>query len=180
LALAIAGHFDLDVYIVCLPVNDNDLKTLFARVPRRSIIVLEDVENASSQPREGTASLSALLDTIDSAGDGHLIIMTSRHIELVDGALMEPDRVAMTIELGLADKEMIAGLFRFAYDDHEAAGPLAEEFAAKIPEREFSPAEVVSYFASNFQSREAAISGVEKWMATVRYEREKMGCQSAM
>jgi chaperone BCS1 len=178
LALAIAGHFGLDVYIVCLPVNDGDLKTLFARVPRRSIIVLEDVDNASSQPREGTACLSALLDAIDSAGDGRLIIMTTRHIELVDGALMEPDRVVMTTEFGLADKEMIAGLFRFAYD-HEAAGPLAEKFAAKIPEREFSPAEMMSYFASNFQSPEAAISGVEKWMATVRYEREKMGCQSA-
>lgn len=48
LALAIAGHFDLDVYIVCLPVNDSSLKTLFARVPPPSIIVLEDGENANS------------------------------------------------------------------------------------------------------------------------------------
>lgn len=174
LALAIAGHVHLDVYIVCLPVNDSNLKTLFALVPSRSIIVLEDVENANSQPREGTASLPALLDTIDSAGDGHLIIMTTRHIELVDGALMEPNRVAVKAEFGLAEKEMIAGLFRFAYQDHEAAGLLAEEFAAKVPDQEFSPAEVMSLFASNFSSPEAAVSGVEKWMATVRYEREKM------
>src|SRR4051812_31977715 len=48
LALAVAGHFDLDVYIVCLPVNDSDLKNLFARVPPRSIIVLEGVEDANS------------------------------------------------------------------------------------------------------------------------------------
>ncbi|KAK4194383.1 hypothetical protein QBC40DRAFT_188295, partial [Triangularia verruculosa] len=32
LTLAIARHFDLNIYIVCLPVNGNDLKTLFARV----------------------------------------------------------------------------------------------------------------------------------------------------
>jgi len=178
LALAIAGHFDLDVYIVCMPVNDSNLKTLLARVLTPSIIVLEDVENADSQPREGTASLSALLDAIDSAGDGHLIIMTTRHIELVDGALMEPSRVAVKAEFGLADKEMVAGLFRFAYEDHEAVGRLAEEFAAKLPEREFSPAEFMSFFASNFWSPEAAISGVEKWMAAVRDEREKMGRQS--
>jgi chaperone BCS1 len=103
--------------------------------------------------------------------------MSTRHIELVDGALMEPSRVAVKAEFGLADKEMIAGLFRFAYQDHEAAGLLAEEFAAKIPAREFSPAEVMSSLASNFLSPEAAISGAEKWMATVRYERKKMGHQ---
>ncbi|KAH6857099.1 P-loop containing nucleoside triphosphate hydrolase protein, partial [Chaetomium sp. MPI-CAGE-AT-0009] len=90
LALAIVGHFDLDVYIIYLPVSDSNLKTLFARVRPRSIIDLDDVEKANSQPYEGTASLSALLDAIDSIGDSHLIIMTTRHIELVDGALMEP------------------------------------------------------------------------------------------
>ncbi|KAK3302919.1 P-loop containing nucleoside triphosphate hydrolase protein, partial [Chaetomium strumarium] len=116
LALALAGHFDLDVYIVCQPVNDSDLKTLFSRIPPRSIIVLDGAEDANSQPREGTASLSALLDTIDSAGDGHVIIMTTRHIALVDSALiMEPSRVALTAGFGLADKEMIARLFRFTY-----------------------------------------------------------------
>ena len=41
LALAIAGHFTMDVYIACLPVNDSNLKSLFARVPARSVIVLE-------------------------------------------------------------------------------------------------------------------------------------------
>lgn len=87
--------------------------------------------------------------------------------------------VAITAKFGLADKEMIARLFHFTYNNHEEAGGLlVEEFATKIPEREFSPAEVRLFFASNFWSLEAAISGVEKWMATVRYEREKMWHQS--
>ncbi|KAL2126595.1 hypothetical protein VTI74DRAFT_569 [Chaetomium olivicolor] len=174
LALAMAGHFRRNVYIICLPLNDSDLKALFALVPPGSIIVLEGVENANSQPLEGTASLSALLDTIDSVVDGHLIIMTTRHIKLVDGALTEPNRVAISAEFGLAHKEMIAGLFRLAYDVHEAASLLAEEFAAKIPEREFTPAELMSFFALNPWSPEAAMSGVEEWMAKVRHEREMM------
>ncbi|KAK4245504.1 hypothetical protein C7999DRAFT_16301, partial [Corynascus novoguineensis] len=76
----ITGHFNIYIYIVCLPVNDSDLKNLFARVPPRSIIVLEGIEDANSQPREGSSSLSALLDTIDSTGDGHLIIITTYNI----------------------------------------------------------------------------------------------------
>jgi hypothetical protein len=74
--------------------------------------------------------------------------------------------VAVKAEFGLADKEMSPALFRFAYQDHEGAGPLAEEFAAKMPERNPARLEVMP---------EAAISRVEKWIATVRYEREKMG-----
>lgn len=98
--------------------------------------------------------------------------------KLVDGALKEPGRVNGEAEFRLADKEMIARLFRFAYQEHEAAGPLAEEFATKIPKREFSPAEVLSFLASNFRSPEGAVSGAEGWMATLRYERKKMGRQS--
>ena len=41
-------------------------------------------------------------------------------------------------QVDLADTGSIAELFRFAYQDHEAAGLLAEGFAAKIPGREFS------------------------------------------
>lgn len=55
-----------------------------------------------------------------------------RHIELVDSALIEPGRVAVTAEFGLADKEIMAGLFHLAYNDHEEAGGLlAEEFRRK-------------------------------------------------
>lgn len=134
------------------------------------------IENANSQPREGTASLSALLDTIESAGDSHLItIITTHHIELVAGALLEPRHVGVRAEFSLVDKEIIARLFRFAYQEHKVVGLLAEEFAAKIPDQEFSPAEVMSFFASNFLSPEAAVSGVQRWMAIVGYEREMMG-----
>jgi hypothetical protein len=107
------------------PSSNSDLKTLFSRVPPRCIIVLDGAEDASSQPREGTDFLSALLDTINSAGDGYVITMTTRHIDLVDiNALMGPGRVALTAEFGVADKEMIAGLFRSAYNGHQAAGLL--------------------------------------------------------
>ncbi|KXX74187.1 putative mitochondrial chaperone BCS1-A, partial [Madurella mycetomatis] len=130
----IAGHFGLDVYIICLPVNDSNLKTLFATVPPRSIIILEDVKSADSEAPKGVTSISALLNVIDSTGPGHMIIMTTCHIELVDGTLKEPGRVDMEAEFRLANKEMIARLFYFAYQEHEAAGLLAEKFSAKVPE----------------------------------------------
>jgi hypothetical protein len=39
--------------------------------------------------------------------------------------------VAVKAELGLPDKDMIAGLSCFVYQDHKAAGQLAVEFRRK-------------------------------------------------
>jgi len=106
------GVSSLDTYITELSVDDNSLKTLFTKVPGRCVILLEDVENAKLESPEGAASLSALLDAINSTGDGHVIIMTTRHLELVDNALT--GRVDVKTEFQLANKEMITQLFRFA------------------------------------------------------------------
>jgi mitochondrial chaperone BCS1 len=172
LALSIAGCFGLDTYITELSVNDNSLRALFTKAPGSCVILLEDVENAKPEPPQGAASLSALLDAIDSIRDGHVIIMTTRHLELVDNALT--GRADVTTEFRLANKEMISRLFRFAFQEHEAVDLLAYQFATKIPELEFSPAEVMSFLAGNFLSPEQALCEAEKWMATVRYERGKM------
>lgn len=102
-------------------------------------------------------------------------------------------------ELGLADKEMTADLFRLVFKPmecdiallkstqsdvlvgsgkntkvHEAAmilgeevkrvEQLAEEFAAKVPELEFSPAEILSFLMGYRQSPRQPIDNVEIWM----------------
>jgi chaperone BCS1 len=48
---------------------------------------------------------------------------------------------------------------------------LAKEFAARVPELEFSPAEVLSFILEYRQSPGEAIDNVEAWMTRIREER---------
>jgi len=65
--------------------------------------------------------------------------------------------------------------------DHEAVGSqgeevrrveqLAEEFAARVPELEFSPAEIYSFLLEHRQSAVQAVDDVEEWMTRIREEK---------
>jgi mitochondrial chaperone BCS1 len=162
-------------------------------------------QNGSSlqKPVNTMVSLSALLNVLDGVGspEGRVLIMTTNHIERLDGALIRPGRVDRKIEFRLADEEMVTRLFCFVYDpklgksveDSEpmkgfeggkAGGgkiveddetlKLAEEFAAKVPKLEFSPAEIMSLLLANKQSPRQAIDNVDAWVEKVREERKKL------
>jgi chaperone BCS1 len=135
--MAIAGHFSLGIYILNLStISEDNLRSLFAKLPSRCLVLLEDIdavrskrsldtetENSrhlvtSSRFRKsesvcGKVSLSALLNLIDGVGssEGRILIMTTNHISRLDEALIRPGRVDKKVELGLADKEMITQLF---------------------------------------------------------------------
>jgi len=66
-----------------------------------------------SKPVGGKVSLSSLLNIIDGVGsqEGRILIMTTNHITRLDEALTRPGRVDKKVELGLADKKMMAELF---------------------------------------------------------------------
>ena len=51
---------------------------------------------------------------------------------------------------------------------------LANEFVAKVPEGEFSPAEIQSFLLENRHSASEAVRDVEQWMNRVREERTKV------
>ena len=150
-------------------IDDNSLKTLVAELPRRCIILLEDVDLINSA---GRVSLSTLLDVVDGLGGDHVVIMTTRHIDRVDGALIRS--VDARTEFRLADKTTITRLFSLAFEDNEAVERLAKEFAAKIPELEFSPAEVLFFLTEHRRSPQEAVDNTGAWMARVRKEREIM------
>ena len=96
----------MDIYILNISgLNDNNLKTLFAELPRHCVVLLEDVDAASSKRTEDTntnlgqngsrppqkpddaiVSLSTLLNVLDRVGspEGRVLIMTTNHIERLD------------------------------------------------------------------------------------------------
>jgi chaperone BCS1 len=136
LCLSMAGHFDLDVYVLTMSsLSDHSLKSLFAELPQHCIVLLEDVDaiavhrkagsstdesqNASKNgPADTKVSLSTLLNVLDglASSAGRLLIMTTNHIERLDPALIRPGRVDMKLELYLANEDMINQLFYFVYN----------------------------------------------------------------
>ncbi|OJD10777.1 hypothetical protein AJ78_08307, partial [Emergomyces pasteurianus Ep9510] len=114
-SLSVAGRFELDIYVLNLSsIDDNRLSSLFAQLSLHCVILLEDIDAAStartedSETTENTGqaavaqksksqknvSLSTLLNALDgvSSQEGRLLIMTTNHIERLDDALIRPGR----------------------------------------------------------------------------------------
>jgi chaperone BCS1 len=217
----------LDIYTLCLSdINEASLKSLFAKLPNRCIILLEDIDAVSSnrdaetessrqivtgspskqsKPTSGKVSLSALLNVIDGVGsqEGRILIMTTNHITRLDEALIRPGRVDKKVKLGLADNQMAADLFCLVFkpvegdvaftedaqsgekrrvhevalgqrEEAERVERLAKEFAGKVPELKFSPAEIFSFLLEHRKSPEEAIDNVEQLISKLTRANSKL------
>ncbi|KAG0636203.1 P-loop containing nucleoside triphosphate hydrolase protein, partial [Tuber brumale] len=142
LSLALAGELKVPLYILSLStgsLTDETLTMLFVGLPRKCIVLLEDIDCAgvkdgkdkksnrsggdnslppspSRQPRV-SVSFSGLLNAIDGVAshEGRILIMTTNHRERLDPALIRPGRVDMQIEFGYACKATLAEIFRELY-----------------------------------------------------------------
>ncbi|KAK7178372.1 mitochondrial chaperone bcs1 [Paraphaeosphaeria sporulosa] len=146
-------------------------------------------------------SLSTLLNVLDGIGssEGRVLIMTTNHIEHLDPALIRPGRADMRVEFQLADRDMISQLFFFVYGSEPAnliqrdgtensvdedgkvnvthnreLCQMAKELAAKMPEYEFSPAEIMSLLLANKHLPRRAVADVGAWMERSREERRRL------
>ncbi|KAK1980506.1 mitochondrial chaperone bcs1 [Colletotrichum cereale] len=209
LSMAIAGCFGLDIYVLSLAaLNDGQLSTLFRELPRRCVVLLEDIDAVGttqsrvsdaggfdsrsedsqrpSKPK-GTVSLSGLLNVLDGVAsqEGRVLIMTTNHIDHLDEALIRSGRVDKKIEFQLADAEVVRKIFRTVFqqlkeelpdlekrvDNNEEVRQLADQFAAQVPELEFSPADIFSFLLANRDSPSGALAEVERWVAFTREEK---------
>ncbi|EDN02518.1 predicted protein [Histoplasma mississippiense (nom. inval.)] len=212
-SLSVAGRFELDIYVLNLSsIDDSRLSSLFAQLPPHCVILLEDIDAASTARTEdsettkntgqaavgpsqksksqGNVSLSALLNALDgvSSQEGRLLIMTTNHIERLDDALIRPGRVDRQVLFQLADHKMSSRLFCTVFKrsdgdqrttgkefDDETIERLADEFAAKVPDQVFSPAEILlSFLLERKQSPTDAVADVENWVAKTSKERGKV------
>ncbi|KAJ4411581.1 hypothetical protein N0V91_001366 [Didymella pomorum] len=125
LSFALAGIFGLDIYCISLSevgLTEADLNKLFTELPRRCIVLLEDIDSAGLRrdtdpppepispttsdkaappasepagPRKSLISLAGLLNVIDGVAshEGRVLIMTTNCPEDLDEALTRPGRV---------------------------------------------------------------------------------------
>jgi chaperone BCS1 len=194
-SLSLAGKHRLDIYTLQLSnISDSTLMRLFAELPPHCIVLLEDVDTAGVGRRDSVdadqenesksaVTLSGLLNVLDgvSSQEGRILIMTTNHIEHLDEALIRPGRSDKKVHFKLADQTISTQLFHTvfrqlpnqkqcneAYDD-EAFNTLAHEFASKVPEQVFSPAEVLAFLLERKKSPSDAVSCVESWVANAKY-----------
>ncbi|KAK0367854.1 mitochondrial chaperone bcs1 [Colletotrichum limetticola] len=149
-SMSVAGCFGLDIYVVSLTnINNMRLSALFADLPQRCVVLLEDVDvvgttrardadnnksdlgiDISQSPPKPhrPLSLSRLLNVLNSVAsqDSRVLIITTNHIKHLDNALIRPGRVDKKIEFGLADAEVIRKLFCTVFEYSEKEMPDAE------------------------------------------------------
>ncbi|CAG8074684.1 unnamed protein product [Penicillium nalgiovense] len=145
---------------------------LFSELPLRCIVLLEDVDAAGAGRRgdsdtdqkdksSSTVTLSDLLNVLDgvSSQEDWALVMTTNHIEHLDEALIRPGR---------ADKKtQNHNESKHEFGD-EAIERLADDFASKVPDQVFSPAEVLSFLLEQKNSPSGAATGVENWVARTK------------
>jgi chaperone BCS1 len=74
-------------------------------------------------------SVSALLNVINSIGsqEGRILIIITNYIRRLDKALICPGRIDKKVELGLADKKIMANIFRLIFKPVEGDAGYSED-----------------------------------------------------
>ncbi|EFY94593.2 ATPase, AAA-type, core [Metarhizium robertsii ARSEF 23] len=192
LGSALAGEFNLDIYIINAPsVDDQMLEHLFNNLPDRCVVLLEDIDaigtdrQGPGKPRKAALSLSGLLNTLDGVAsqEGRILIMTTNHVNNLDEALIRPGRIDVKLEIPLADSDVTKNLFSFVFGPdkrHDAIDDeiilelrsLAGDFAKKVPELKFSTAQIMSFLLKHKNSAEDALKEANSWFGVAAGEKQ--------
>ncbi|KID93108.1 bcs1 [Metarhizium guizhouense ARSEF 977] len=158
--------------------------------------------------RVSLSGLLNILDGVASQ-EGRILIMTTNHIEKLDKALIRPGRIDMVIPFGLADSLMTASIFRSIYAPYESeiaskvnakdsdsearrarlakkhaqiskrVDEQARQFGEKIPEFEFSPAEIQGLLLKHKHDPEGALAASGIWVEQMRRDKKKEKAKEA-
>jgi chaperone BCS1 len=147
LVTALASELALNVCVLSLAspnVTDEKIGNLLATVPRRSIILIEDVDAFFQQRSKADAhvkvSYSGFINALDgvAAHEGSVVFLTTNHPERIDEAAIRSGRVDFRMALGLCDADQLERMFLKFFDDREAAS----RFAEAVEPGRWSPAAV--------------------------------------
>ena len=175
---AVAGHLDFNIAILNVSergLTDDRLNHLLTKVPRRTVVLLEDVDvafmNRKTPGPDGFASasvtFSGLLNALDgvASAEERIIFLTTNHVERLDEALIRPGRVDMTVRLGEATAYQVEQLWDRFYGEFDVGGAAKQRFMTRVTElglvNSVSTAALQGLFLYNKNDAEGAISMVE-------------------
>lgn len=164
LICALAGQFRMNLYILNLGspyLTDDNLTTLFSRVPSRSFVLLEDIDAAfnqreKSEDARNKLTFSGLLNALDGAGsrDGAVVFMTTNHLDRLDPALTRAGRADVWQEFGYANAEQANRMFMAFYPDADGA----DGFGDHVASLRWSMCDVQNYLIERRDSQVRALN----------------------
>lgn len=152
----IAGYLNYDIMLVNLSsgnISDDTLLEIFARVPKRTLIALEEIDSAVPSrdvirtigPKHKSITMSGLLQALDGPvnKEGPMIVATTNRYESLDPALIRPGRFNHHIKLDWSTKYQQEKLFRCYFPD--ATPAQTATFAENLAGKQISCVTIVSY-----------------------------------
>ncbi|KAF7562030.1 hypothetical protein G7046_g2104 [Stylonectria norvegica] len=144
---ALAGELDFSVAMINLSemgMTDDKLGFLLTKLPKRSILLLEDADAAFVNRRQrdtdgysgATVTFSGLLNALDgvAAGEERIAFLTTNHIDRLDPALIRPGRVDMMLRIGEATRFQAARMWDRFYGDVDQDHSGRENFLNRLNE----------------------------------------------
>lgn len=144
---ALAGELDFSVAMINLSemgMTDDKLAFLLTKLPKRSILLLEDADAAFVNRRQresdgysgATVTFSGLLNALDgvAAGEERIAFLTTNHIDRLDPALIRPGRVDMMLRIGEATRYQAMEMWDRFYGDIDTDHSGRERFLARLDE----------------------------------------------
>lgn len=173
----IAGMFRLNACFLSLTASDFSnqvLQDALSSMPRRGLLVLEDVDVLFNEDRKSEASqsltFSGMLNALDGliSVDGIITIFTTNHIEKLDAALIRAGRVDRRFEFDHPSAKQMAALFKSFYED--ATQGLCEKFADMVLNRPEEEARSIATLQQHFiftrkMSAEDSVANIPKFFA---------------
>lgn len=186
LAQAVAAEIKFSIcFVNCSDnINDFNFNKLLNTAPKKSIILVEDVDSIFSErknaDKNNQMTFSGFLNAIDGvrSQEGRIIIMTTNYKERLDPALLRPGRVDEMYEIGLATHYQIERLcFRFFKDEK-----LAKEFSQALPNGKFSMSMIQGFLLRHRKSPNKIMEKIEDLLQSdenVKIEQylTEIGCQ---
>lgn len=143
---ALAGELDYNIAILNLSergLTDDRLNYLLTIIPKRTLVVLEDVDAAFSNRRTqseadgyhgANVTFSGLLNTLDgvASAEERVLFLTTNHVQRLDSALVRPGRVDMTVRLGEATRYQAGELWDRFYGEIDTEGTNRAQFLAEL------------------------------------------------
>lgn len=175
---ALAGRFQRKVCFLSPhhpKFTDEALKNCLSKVPKKSIVVLEDIDSLfkkdrSTQNGNNPLTFTGLLNGLDGIGEhsGSIFVMTTNFIDRLDNALIRAGRVDMKVEFKRADDFQLATMFKWFYDQTpEEAEKLAPTFVKEVRKKfpgGVTMAELQQHFIDNmFNDAQTAVNNVKHY-----------------
>jgi mitochondrial chaperone BCS1 len=202
LARALAGHFQLILCVIGLStegMTGTVLTGLFNRLPKRCIVLLEDIDSAGIKTRAELKRIAAdanmmnrkvldaeaegitladLLNVVDGtmAVEGRILILSTNTPEILDSAMIRAGRIDRQVPMLAMSKACACSIFKRMFSKADAGNQLstlAERFASNLPEGQITAAEIQGFLLDHRDNPFTAASSVEAWATALVTAKEK-------